>query len=62
MEKLHTSGHAYVETIEKLIRLTNPKVIIPIHTECADAFGTMPTFAAYQDRVRVLRDGERYCF
>lgn len=62
MEKLHTSGHAYVETIEKLIRLTNPKVIIPMHTECADAFGKMPAFAAYQDRVRVLQDGEAYCF
>lgn len=62
MERLHTSGHAYVETIEKLIRLTNPKVIIPMHTECADAFGKTPAFAAYRDRVRVLRDGEAYCF
>lgn len=62
MEKLHTSGHAYVETIEKLIRLTNPKVIIPMHTECAENFRTMPVFAAYQDRVKVLLDGEAYCF
>ena len=42
MEILHTSGHAYVETIEKLIRLTNPKTIIPMHTECADDFGKIP--------------------
>lgn len=62
MEKLHTSGHAYVETIEKLIRLTNPKVIIPMHTECAENFRTMPVFAAYQDRVKVLQDGEAYYF
>ena len=62
MEKLHTSGHAYVETIEKLIRLTNPEVIIPMHTECAETFGTMPVFAAYRDRVKVLWDGESYCF
>jgi len=60
MEILHTSGHAYVETIEKLIRLTNPKVIIPMHTECAETFGGLSAFAAYQDRVRVLQDGEAY--
>ena len=62
MEKLHTSGHAYVETIEKLIRLTNPRVIIPMHTECAETFGTMPEFVAYRDRVKALQDGESYCF
>lgn len=62
MEKLHTSGHAYVETIQKLIHLTNPKVIIPMHTECAETFGKMPAFAAYQDRVMVLHDGEEYVF
>lgn len=56
------SGHAYVETIEKLIRMTNPKVIIPMYTECAETFGKISTFAAYQDRVRVLQDGEAYCF
>lgn len=62
MEKLHTSGHAYVETIEKLICLTNPKVIIPMHTECAESFARIPAFAAYQDRVKVMQDGEAYCF
>ena len=62
MEILHTSGHAYVETIEKLIRLTNPKMIIPMHTECADAFGEIPAFALYRDRVKVLRDKEEYSF
>lgn len=62
MEILHTSGHAYVETIEKLIRLANPKVIIPMHTECAETFCQMPAFAPYQERVKVLEDGEEYCF
>lgn len=62
MEKLHTSGHAYVETIEKLMHLTNPKVIIPMHTECAETFGKVPAFVPYQDRVMVLQDGETYCF
>ena len=60
MEILHTSGHAYVDTIEKVIRLTNPKVIIPMHTECADEFGNIPAFVPYGDRVKVLQDGEGY--
>ncbi len=62
MEILHTSGHAYVETIEKLIRLTNPKMIVPMHTECADAFGEIPAFAPYRDRIKVLQDKEEYSF
>ena len=62
MEKLHTSGHAYVETIEKLIRLTKPEVIIPMHTECADEFGRIEAFAPYRDKVRVLQDGEGFSF
>lgn len=62
MEMLHTSGHAYVETIEKLIRLTNPRVIIPMHTECAKEFAKIPAFAPYQERVKVVGDGEGYCF
>lgn len=62
MVKLHTSGHAYVETIEKLIRLTDPKLIIPMHTECADRFAEVPAFAPYKDRVKVLTDGETFAF
>jgi ribonuclease J len=60
MIPLHTSGHAYVETIAKLIEMTNPKVIIPMHTECADEFTKIAEFAPYADRVRVLCDGEKY--
>lgn len=62
MEILHTSGHAYVETIEKLIRLTNPKTVIPMHTECADGFEKISAFAPYRDRIRVLQDKEEYSF
>lgn len=61
MEILHTSGHAYTETIEKVIKFTNPKTIIPMHTECADSFAELPQFAPYSDRIKVLTDGER-CF
>lgn len=35
---LHTSGHADAGTIQKLIQHTNPKTILPIHTENADWF------------------------
>lgn len=62
IEKVHTSGHAYIETIEKLIRLTNPKLIIPMHTECADEFGKLEPFTPYSDRVKVLKDGEKFMF
>lgn len=62
MEILHTSGHAYVETIAKLIRLTNPKTIIPMHIECPDNFADLPEFSEYRDRVRVLDDKEEFFF
>lgn len=62
MEMLHTSGHAYIETIEKLLRLTEPDIVIPMHTECADGFGEIPAFQPYWDRVKVLRDGEAFVF
>ena len=60
MIQLHTSGHAYVETIANLIEMTNPKTIIPMHTECADEFTKIKQFCEYTDRVKVLKDGERY--
>ncbi|MBO5060005.1 MAG: hypothetical protein J6C82_03735 [Clostridia bacterium] len=30
---LHTSGHADADTLDELIKISNPKIIIPIHTE-----------------------------
>ena len=56
---LHTSGHAYVETLAKVIGLADPKVIIPMHTQCPEAFTSIPAFAPYHDRVKVPRDGIR---
>lgn len=58
--ELHTSGHAYVETIAKLIKAVNPKVIIPMHTECADSFVKIEEFKEYHDRIVELQDGEKY--
>ena len=59
IEPLHTSGHAYVETIARLIEAVDPKAIVPMHTERAEEFTSIPEFAPYKDRVRVLRDGQR---
>lgn len=60
MEKLHTSGHAYVETLKKLMDMTDPGIIIPMHTEDAKAFKKVPLFKDYTDRIRVIGDGESY--
>ena len=57
IEPLHTSGHAYVETIARLIETVQPKWIVPMHTEKADEFTSIPAFAPYRDRVQVLTDG-----
>ena len=47
MEVLHTSGHAYVETLKKLMDMTDPDVIIPMHTDDSKAFETLEIFKEY---------------
>lgn len=56
---LHTSGHAYVKTIAKLMALVEPKTVIPMHTEMADSFRKVPEFSDYKDNVIVLRDNNK---
>lgn len=56
--RLHVSGHAYPETILKLIEKTNPKVIIPMHTEMADEMSSMPLFEKYTNRIVTLNDNK----
>lgn len=56
MRPLHVSGHAYPETILKLIETLNPKTIIPMHTEMADEMKEMESFSAYSDRIVVMGD------
>jgi ribonuclease J len=48
---LHTSGHATVSDIRRLIDGANPKKIIPIHTMQPDAF------LDYSDKVELKNDG-----
>jgi len=35
---IHTSGHATMEDIEKIVRAVCPKILVPIHTEQPDKF------------------------
>lgn len=57
-ELLHTSGHAYVETIADLISMVNPKKIIPMHSENPEGFCELPALKDYRDRIVILEDGE----
>lgn len=58
IEPLHTSGHAYVETIARLIETVQPKIIVPMHTEKAEEFSSVPEFARWGKQVEVLHDGD----
>ena len=57
-EILHTSGHAYIEDIARLISTVNPRLIVPMHTERAEEFASLEPFAPWSGRVRALQDGE----
>ena len=54
VDKLHTSGHADIETIKTVISETSPKIIIPIHTEAPDEFANL----AENSQVIFCNDGE----
>ena len=49
-----------MQTSAKLIETDDPKVIIPMHTERAEEFSSIPEFAPWADRVKILRDGEQF--
>lgn len=51
LTELHTSGHADINTIDRVISITSPKLIIPIHTDTPEQF-------AKSSSVRVVNDGE----
>lgn len=53
-EYLHTSGHASIEDIEKICRITQARVVIPIHCEVPESFGKLDI----DGEIRVLSDGE----
>ena len=52
---LHTSGHAYIEHLQKLIEQMQPKNLIPIHTEFKSKFKEF-----FDSNVIELDDGQEY--
>lgn len=50
VQHIHCSGHAKIETLEKLIRAINPEKLIPIHTEDEEAFYNLDL-----DEIQVIR-------
>ncbi len=51
---LHTSGHATPEAIKEVINITNPKYVIPIHTEDKEKIKELT------DKALILEDGEEF--
>ena len=51
---LHTSGHASVSDIKRLIAGLNPKKVIPIHTMTPDAF------MDFSDKTELKEDGQEF--
>lgn len=51
---LHTSGHAYIEDLQKLVEETHPKNLIPIHTEYRDKYREL-----FNANVIELDDGQK---
>lgn len=51
---VHTSGHASVDTLRKVVDTVSPKVIIPIHSFHSDQYVKLG------DNICELRDGETY--
>lgn len=39
MKFIHTSGHAYLKDLQRLVHALNPTKVIPIHTLAGDSFG-----------------------
>lgn len=57
IEKLHTSGHASVDCIKRLIELTQPEKIIPMHSERSDEMVKIEQFSEFKDRIKSIDDG-----
>ncbi len=53
IHNIHTSGHADVETLKKMVEVIHPKNIIPIHTFSGDRYKTI-----FNHPVKELVDGE----
>lgn len=50
---IHTSGHAYVEDLQKFVDEVKPSCIIPIHTECKEKYKEL-----FNTEIKLLDDNE----
>lgn len=51
---IHTSGHATVDTLKKVVDEINPKLVIPIHSFYPEDYRII------SDNVKILKDGDIY--
>ncbi|MBA4389305.1 MAG: MBL fold metallo-hydrolase [Verrucomicrobia bacterium] len=52
VEVIHSGGHAHPEDLVEMVRMIQPKLIVPIHTEAGSSFGDL-----FQN-VEIVGDGE----
>ena len=53
VKHLHTSGHATADMIQDMIIAVDPQEeIVPIHTECKEAFGDLNIGEELKKRIR----------
>ena len=51
---VHTSGHAYIKTLQKVVKTLQPKTIVPIHTFSPDLYKTIfPNVIHASDREEI---------
>ncbi|MEA1980733.1 MAG: MBL fold metallo-hydrolase [candidate division Zixibacteria bacterium] len=54
--KIHTSGHADIESLKIFINKIQPRIIVPIHTNSPEKFTT------FGENIKILSDGEQLKF
>ncbi len=52
--QIHTSGHAGIETLKKVVQKLKPKTIIPIHTFYPDKY------KIFDHNIQQISEGEKY--
>lgn len=54
VKDIHSSGHADIQSLQRIVEFVNPQTIIPIHTDSPSSFSAI--FCDYN--IRVLNDNE----
>ena len=53
IHKVHTSGHADIDTLKQMVEAIKPKNIVPIHTFQGADYSKL-----FENNVRIVQDGE----